>query len=323
MTPLTSSTSVMLVAGLTSTARPLMDLRTIAEWTIRPRLLAVPGVAKVSVFGGDAKSIQVQVDPDQLIRYGIGVNDVMSAARRATGVRGAGFIDMPNQRIVFQSEGQSITPEDLARTVLVSKGDASITLANVADVVEAPEPPIGGAAIGGLPGVQLVVSEQYGANTVEVTQRVEDALADLQASLQPEDVDIHADIFRPANFIDTAMANVGSSLILGALLVIAVLFLFLFNLRAAAISCISIPLSLLAAVIVLNAFGATINTMTLGGLAIAIGVVVDDAVIDVENILRRLRENAERRQAYPPPWHVWFLTPASKCEAPWSTQLSQ
>jgi len=299
MTPLTSSTSVMLVAGLTSAKRSLMELRTIAEWTIRPRLLAVPGVAKVAIFGGDEESVQIQVHPDQLIRYHLGLNDVMDAAERATGIRGAGFIDTANQRIVLQSEGQSITPEDLARTVLVHKGDASVTLANVADVVKAPEPPIGGAAIGGTQGVQLVISEQYGANTVEVTRRVEAAIAGLQESLQREGVDIHPSIFRPADFIDRAMANMGSSLLLGALLVVAVLFLFLFNLRAAAISCVSIPLSLLAAVIVLNGFGVTLNTMTLGGLAIAIGVVVDDAVIDVENILRRLRENAERGERRP------------------------
>lgn len=296
MTPLTSSTSVVLVAGLTSAKRSLMEVRTIADWTLRPRLLAVPGVAKVAVFGGDSKSIQVQVDPDQLITFGLGLNDVVNAAGRATGIRGAGFIDTANQRIVFQSEGQSITPEDLAHTVLVNQGGASVTLANVADVVEAPEPPIGGAAIDGVAGVQLVISEQYGANTVEVTQRLEAALAELQASLQREGVELHPDIFRPANFIDTATANVRSSLLLGALLVIAVLFLFLFNIRTAAISCISIPLSLLAAVIVLYSFGTTLNTMTLGGLAIAIGVVVDDAVIDVENVLRRLRENAKLRQ---------------------------
>jgi CzcA family heavy metal efflux pump len=296
MTPLTSSTSVVLVAGLTSAKRSLMEVRTIADWTLRPRLLAVPGVAKVAVFGGDSKSIQVQVDPDQLITFGLGLNDVVNAAGRATGIRGAGFIDTANQRIVFQSEGQSITPEDLAHTVLVNQGGASVTLANVADVVEAPEPPIGGAAIDGVAGVQLVISEQYGANTVEVTQRLEAALAELQASLQRDGVELHPDIFRPANFIDTATANVRSSLLLGALLVIAVLFLFLFNIRTAAISCISIPLSLLAAVIVLYSFGTTLNTMTLGGLAIAIGVVVDDAVIDVENVLRRLRENAKLRQ---------------------------
>lgn len=299
MTPLTSSTSVVLVAGLTSASRSLMELRTLADWTIRPRLLAVPGVAKVAVFGGDSKSIQVQVDPDQLVSFGIGLNDVVNAAARATGIRGAGFIDTTNQRIVFQSEGQSITPEELAHTVLVNQGGASVTFANVADVVEAPEPPIGGAAIDGVTGVQLVISEQYGANTEEVTKRIEAALAGLQPSLTREDIELHADIFRPANFINTATANVGSSLLVGALLVIAVLFLFLFNVRTAAISCISIPLSLLAAVIVLDAFGAPLNTMTLGGLAIAIGVVVDDAVIDVENILRRLRENAKIRQPRP------------------------
>jgi CzcA family heavy metal efflux pump len=296
MSPLTSSTSVVLVAGLTSTKRSLMELRTIADWTIRPRLLAVPGVAKVAVFGGDSKSIQVQVDPDRLITFGLGLNDVVSAAARATGIRGAGFIDTANQRIVFQSEGQSITPEDLAHTVLVNQGGASVTLANVADVVEAPEPPIGGAAIDGVTGVQLVISEQYGANTVEVTQRLEAAFADLQVSLRRDGVELHPDIFRPANFIDVATDNVRSSLLLGALLVIAVLFLFLFNIRTAAISCISIPLSLLAAVIVLYSFGTTLNTMTLGGLTIAIGVVVDDAVVDVENVLRRLRENAKLRQ---------------------------
>jgi Cu/Ag efflux pump CusA len=216
MSPLTSSTSVVLVAGLTSTKRSLMELRTLADWTIRPRLLAVPGVAKVAVFGGDSKSIQVQVDPDQLITFGLGLNDVVNAATRATGIRGAGFIDTANQRIVFQSEGQSIAPEELAHTVLVNQGGASVTLANVADVVEAPEPPIGGAAIDGVTGVQLVISEQYGANTVEVTQRIEAALTDLQASLQRDGVELHPDIFRPANFIDAATANVRSSLLLGA-----------------------------------------------------------------------------------------------------------
>jgi CzcA family heavy metal efflux pump len=299
ISPLTSSTSVVLVAGLTSTTRSLMELRTIADWTIRPRLLAVPGVAKVAVFGGDSKSIQVQVDPDRLITFGLGLNDVVNAAARATGIRGAGFIDTANQRIVFQSEGQSITPEDLAHTVLVNQGGASVTLANVADVVEAPEPPIGGAAIDGVTGVQLVISEQYEANTVEVTERLQAAFADLQASFRRDGVELHPDIFRPANFIDTATANLRSSLLLGALLVIAVLFLFLFNVRTAAISCISIPLSLLAALIVLYSFGTPLNTMTLGGLAIAIGVVVDDAVIDVENVLWRLRENAKRHRPRP------------------------
>ncbi len=296
ITPLTSSTSIVLVAGLTSGQHSLMELRTSADWTIRPRLLAVPGVAKVAVFGGDEKSLQIQVHPDQLIRFGLGLNDVLNAARQATGVRGAGFIDSANQRIVLRTEGQTLTPADLARTVLVSGGGASVTLGNVADVVEAPVPAIGAAAIMGQPGVVLDISEQYGANTVEVTTRLETALADLRPGLQKAGIDLHDDLFRPANFIDTATGNVRSSLLLGGGLVVIVLFLFLFDLRTAAISCIAIPLSLMAAVIVLQSFGATLNTMTLGGLAISIGVVVDDAVVDVENIVRRLRENSRRSQ---------------------------
>ncbi len=299
MTPLTSSTSRMLVVGLTTQTRSLMDLRTVADWTVRLRLLAVPGVASVTVFGGDKRSIQVQVHPDELIRYQLTLNDVLTAARRSTGVRGAGFIDTKNQRIVFQSEGQSLKPDDIARTVLLSRGAASITLGNVADVVNAPEPPIGGAGIQGRPGVILNVAEQYAADTLKVTQKVEAALQELRPALQADGITIHSDLFRPANFINTATSNVRDSLIVGAVLVIVVLFLFLFDLRTAAISCTAIPLSLLAATLVLERLGASLDTMTLGGLAIAIGVVVDDAVIDVENIVRRLRENRRSSQQQP------------------------
>jgi CzcA family heavy metal efflux pump len=299
MTPLTSSTSTVLVAGLTSETQSLMDVRTTADWTVRPRLLAVPGVANVTVFGRDQRSIQIQVHPDQLIRYNVTLNDVLTVARRATGIRGAGFIDTENQRIVFQTEGQSVTTNDIARTVLLSQGAASVTLGNIADVVEAPEPPIGGAAIQGRPGVILVVSEQYAANTVEVTKGVEAALQELRPVLQADGITLDADLFRPANFIDTATGNVRDSLLLGAVLVTVVIFLFLFDLRMAAVSFTAIPLSLLAGAIALERLGATFNTMTLGGLAIAIGVVVDDAIIDVENIVRRLREN--KRLAEPSP----------------------
>jgi CzcA family heavy metal efflux pump len=299
MTPLTSSTGLVLVAGLTSETRSLMDLRTTADWTIRPRLLAVPGVANVMVFGGDVRSIQVQVHPDQLIRHNVTLNDVLAVARRATGIRGAGFIDTQNQRIVFQTEGQSLTANDIARTVLISQGAASVALGNVADVVETPEPPIGGAAIQGRPGVILNVSEQYAASTVEVTNGVEAALQDLRPVLQAEGIALQADLFRPANFIDTATGNVRDSLLLGTVLVTVVIFLFLFDLRMAAISFTAIPLSLLAGAIVLERLGATFNTMTLGGLAIAIGVVVDDAIIDVENIVRRLRENTRLSEPRP------------------------
>jgi len=300
MTPLTSSTSRTLVVGLTSRTHSLMDLRTVADWTVRLRLLAVPGVASVTVFGRDKRSIQIQVHRDELIRYDLTLNDVVAAARRATGVRGAGFVDTKNQRIAFQSEGQSLKPADIADTVLLSQGAASVTLGSVADVVEAPEPPIGGAEIQGRPGVILNVAEQYGADTIEVTKNLEAALEDLRPGLAADGIAIEPNLFRPANFINTATSNIRDSLILGGVLVILVLTLFLFDLRTAAISCTAIPLSLLAATVVLERLGMTLNTMTLGGLAIAIGVVVDDAVIDVENIVRRLREN--RRSAQPRPF---------------------
>jgi CzcA family heavy metal efflux pump len=299
MTPLTSSSSTVLVLGLTSKTRSLMDLRTLADWTLRLRLLAVPGVAKVAVFGGDVRSIQVQVHPDRLLRHSLSFQDVLEAAQKATAVTGAGFIETANQRIVFQSEGQSIEPEDIARTVVSTSGGASVLLRDVANVVNAPEPPIGGAAIMGEPGVILLVSGQLGANTIDVTEGIEAVLADLQPLIDKEDVELRADLFRPADFIAVSTGNVRDALLLGGALVIVVLCLFLFDIRTATISCLAIPLSLLAAIAVLNAMGATLNAMTLGGLAIAIGEVVDDAVIDVENIARRLRLN--RRLTDPRP----------------------
>lgn len=291
ISPLTSSTSYVLVVGLTSARRSLLDLHTAAEWTVRRRLLAVPGVADVTVFGGDDRSLQIQVHPEKLVQYGLSLTDVLSAARQATGVRGAGFIDTDNQRLLLQAEGQSITPADLARTVVASQGVGRVTLGDVADVLDGPEPAIGAASVGGAPAVVMIVSEQYRANTVDVTKGVEAALAELRPALKAQGIDLHADLFRPASFIARAMDNVRSSLLVGAVLVIIVLSLFLFNWRTAAISVTAIPLSLVAATLALGVLGVSINTMTLGGLAIAIGEVVDDAVIGVENIVRRLREN--------------------------------
>ena len=297
MTPLTSSTSTALVVGLTSTARSPMELRAIAEWTIRPRLLALRGVAKVPIFGSGARSIRVAVHPDALVRYRVALGDVLAAAQRAAGISGAGFVDTPNQRIVLQTHGTPPDPRRIAATPLAAGGAADgpvvtgLTIGDVASVVVAPEPATGGAATEGREGIQLVVSQQYGANTVEVTRRVEAALEDLRPALEREGIELHADLFRPANFIDAATSNVWVALAIGAVLVVVVLALFLFDLRIAAISSIAIPLSLLAALLVLQAFGVSVNTMTLGGLAVSIGVVVDDAVIDIENIVRRLREN--------------------------------
>jgi len=299
MSALTSSTSVVMAVGLTSDRRSMMELRTIADWTLKPRLLAVPGVAKVAVFGGEVKQLQIQVRPERLAKYKLSVEDVLAAARQATGVRGAGFIDNANQRIVLQSEGQALAAEQIARTVLIHQDGGSVTLGDVARVVAAPAPPVGAAAVMGKPAVQLVISDQYGANTLEVTQRIEQALADMQPGLAAQGVGLHT-VFRPADFIQIATRNMQSSLMIGVVLVVVVLALFLFNLRTAAISLLAIPLSLLAASTVLDYLGFSLNTMTLGGLAIAIGLLVDDAVIVVENIYRRLRENRHLEAPQPP-----------------------
>ncbi len=297
--PLTSSTGVVMVIGLTSDTRSLMELRNFAEWTVRPQLLGIPGVAEVIVFGGDVQEFQIQVEPEKLVRYGLSLQDVLSAARRATGVRGAGFIEGANQRMSLHTEGQVGSAEQLAQVVIAYKNGVGVHLGDVADVLVAPAPAVGAAAVEGKPGVMLIVEGQYRANTLAVTESVEKALDALKPVFASNGALLHPDIFRPANFITAAITHVRTALLLGGALVIAVLFLFLLNARTALISAAAIPLSLLTAVIVLHSLGVTLNTMTLGGLAIALGEVVDDAVVDVENIFRRLRENRERSNTLP------------------------
>ena len=297
MTPLTSSTLTVLLVGLTAEARDGMDLRHVAEWTVRRRLQAVPGIAQVSIYGGAVRALQVQVRPDDLIRFQIGLNDVLTAARKATGVRGAGFVDTPNQRVLLRSEGQSLTPEALGRTVLHNDGGASVVLSDVANVTAAPEPAISAALVDGKPGVLLMVGAQVGVDTRAVTARLEAALDELRPVLNREGVSLRADLFRPANFVDVATGNVLQALAFGGVLVVIVLFVFLADWRAALISAAAIPLSLVAAALALQAWGESLNTMTLGGLALAIGEVVDDAVIGVENVSRRLRAARGERPA--------------------------
>jgi CzcA family heavy metal efflux pump len=299
LTPLTSATSTIMGIGFTSDKLSLMGLRTIVDWTVKPRLLGVPGVAGVEVYGGQVRQIQIQYEPDQLVHYAVSINQVLAAAREATGIRGAGFVDTANQRIVVQSEGQSLSPAEVSQTVLVHQDGANVTLGDVAHVVAAPAPPIGAATVGGHLGAVLMVDASYGSNTLQVTSAVDSALKDLEPSLAAQGITVHPQVFRAAEFIHTSLDDVRSSLLIGAVLVVVVLFIFLFNVRTAFISCMAIPLSLLAAVVVLEKFGMSLNTMTLGGLAIAIGVVVDDAVIDVENIYRRLRENRALRSPRP------------------------
>jgi CzcA family heavy metal efflux pump len=291
ITPLTSSASTVLGIGVTSNKRTLTELRTLVDWTIRPHLMAVPGVADVNVFGGKVRQLQIQVDPQQLIRYNIGLQQVMEAASKATGVRGAGYIENQNQRIIINSEGQSFTPEQLAQVTLLHRAGQTIRLGDIGKVVEGEAPSISAAQINGQTGIYLSVQGQLGANTYAVSRALEKAIDQLEPSMKHEQVTLHPALFRPANFIETAIHGVQSDILIGSLLVITVLFLFLFNARTAFISATAIPLSLLTAVVVLQFFDIGLNIMVLGGLAIALGEVVDDAIIDTENIFRRLREN--------------------------------
>ncbi len=291
MSPITTSASLVLSVGLTSDKVSLMTLRTIADWTVKPRLLAVPGVAKIAVWGSEVRQVQIQVRSDQLIKHGLGIEDILSAARRVTGVRGAGFIENKNQRLILQTEGQFVTPDQIAKTAVLRQKGAGVTLGDVARVVDAPASPFGSATIMGKPGVLLDISAQYGTNTLEVTDGIKNALHELQPGLTAQGIELHPEVFRASKFILTAIHNIRWSLTIGGIMVVLVLFLFLFNVRTAAISLTAIPISLLATVVILQRMGFSLNIMTLGGLAIAVGQVVDDAVVDVENILRRLREN--------------------------------
>ena len=291
ITPLTSSASTVLGFGVTSKKRNLMELRTLVDWTIVPHLLAIPGVADVNVFGGEVRQFQVQINPDKLKRYNLSITDVVNAAQKATGVSGAGFIQNNNQRIIVNTEGQATSVNVLAKAVIAYKNGQSISLGDVGQVVEGAAPSISSAAINQETGIYLSVQGQLGANTDAVTQAIENALQELKPTLEKEQVTLHEGLFRPANFIETAIEGVRSDILIGSILVIAILFLFLFNARTAFISATAIPLSLLTAIVVLSYFKIGLNIMVLGGLAIALGEVVDDAIIDTENIFRRLKEN--------------------------------
>ncbi|HWQ38203.1 MAG TPA: efflux RND transporter permease subunit [Burkholderiales bacterium] len=299
MTPLTSSASTVLGMGVTSARRSLMELRTLTDWTIRPHLLAVPGVAEVNVFGGEVRQWQIQVEPERLRRYGLSINEVVDAARNATAAAGTGAVRTANQHIIIEAKTQPAGPEEVGRAVLAWRDGQAVRIADVARVTEGAAPSIGAAAIDGTPGVFMMVQGQLGANTHAVTRALERAIEELKPLLDKEQVMLHAELFRPANFIETAIRNLRRDIAIGSALVVLVLFLFLFNKRTAFICTLAIPVSLLAAVLVLDHFGVALNVMVLGGLAIALGEVVDDAIIDTENIFRRLRLN--RAAAHPRP----------------------
>ncbi len=297
MVPLSSSSATVLTLGLRSATRNLMELRDLVDWTVAPRLLAVPGVADVNVFGGAIRQLQIQPDFGKLRRHGLSLQDVLTASEQATGMPGAGFIENANQRIALNVTGLPATAEALRQVVVLRKEGQQVTLGDVATVTAGARPPIGAAAIGGQPAIVLMVIGQYGANTLSVSRSVERVLEDFATLFSQQAIDFHPRLFRPADYIEQSLRNLSGHLVIGGLMVVAVLYLFLFSLRTALIPALAIPLSLLAAGVTLLALGVHLNIMVLGGLAIALGEVVDDAIIDTENIFRRLREN---RQAVRP-----------------------
>ena len=292
LSPLVSSTMDLLKIGLLSDQVDAFTLRDTADWIIKPRLLAVPGVAHVLVFGGEVRQIQIQPDTAKLASFGISFTQVADAAHAALPLRGAGFIDIPAQRVLLQSPTPQPDIEAIRQAVLTERNGTPILLRDVAQVEMAPALKFGDALVMGKPGVTLSLASQYGASTLTATLAVEKALADLAPALKAQGITLYAGLHRPANFIQRALGNLKNSLLIAAVLILAVLYLFLRDFRAALIAFTAIPLSMLAAIAVLNRMGLTLNTMTLGGFAVALGVLVDDAIIGIENILRRLRENA-------------------------------
>jgi len=293
LAPISSIMGEILFFAISSDTDDQLMLRTVADTVVRRRILAVPGVSQVTPIGGAERQFQVVAHPDHLRANNVAVNELLDAVRGASQNTSAGIYIEGPQEYVLQTIGRVHTPAEIGDSVVAMRGDRSVFVRDVADVREGPALKRGEGSRNGKPAVIVGVQKQPGANTIELTARLDRELDALQREL-PSGMTIDRRIFRQADFIEVAVANVIKALRDGGLLVVVIVLMFLANFRAAAITLTAMPLSLAAAVLVLWAFGATINTMTLGGMAIAIGALVDDAIIDVENVVRRLRENAAR-----------------------------
>ena len=291
MGPQSSILGEVLIVGLTSDSTSMIDLRTIADWTIRPRLLSTGGVAQVSVLGGDIKEYQVLIDPARMRHYGVSLDEVMAVTSNMNQNVNGGIIYEHSNEYIVRGMLSTTDVEQMGRAVIKTIDGVPVTLEDVADVkIGSQEPKLGLASERGKPAVLVTVSKQPQTGTIELTEKLIAALDDVQKNLPP-DVKISTDIFRQSRFIDSSIDNVKSSLYEGAIFVIIVLFLFLANVRTTLISLVTLPLALVVAILTLHYLGLSINTMSLGGMAIAIGSLVDDAIVDVENVWKRLREN--------------------------------
>lgn len=287
--PSLSSTSRVLKIGMSSESFTQMEISEIAKWTVRPRLMAVPGVANVAIWGQRDRQFQVMVSPQELAVHDVSLDQVIAAARNATSLEGGGYMDTPNQRLAIRHTSAIRDTKDLANAVVKTSDGAALKLGDVAEVQIGSPLAIGDAVINEGTGILLIVEMYPWGNTLDVTRGVEAALKLLEPGL--EGIEVDSTIFRPATFIERSLGNLTHALILGCLLVVAVLVTFLMDWRAAFISLLAIPISLVVAIFIIRALGQTVNTMVIAGLAIALGSLVDDAIIDVENISRRLRLN--------------------------------
>lgn len=291
--PQSSILGEMLIVGLTADSTSMLDLRTIADWTIRPRLLSTGGVAQVAVLGGDIKEYQVQLDPERMRHYGVTLSEVMNITREMNLNANGGVLYEYGNEYIVRGVLSTDKVDQIAKAVVRSNGvsGAPILLEDIADVqVGAKLPKLGTASERGKHAVLLTVTKQPATSTLELTDKLEASLQDLQKNL-PADVKVSTDIFRQSRFIESSIGNVQKSLLEGGIFVVIVLFLFLANIRTTVISLVTLPLSLITSILALHYMGFTINTMSLGGMAIAIGSLVDDAIVDVENVYKRLREN--------------------------------
>lgn len=295
--PQSSILGELMIIGLTADTTSLRELRTLADWTIRPRLLSTGGVAQVTVMGGDIKEYQILLDPGRMKHFGVGLDEVIAVVQEMNRNASGGVLYEFGNEYIVRGVLSTDKVEELKKAVVKSPGDIPVTLDDIAEVrIGAKAPKLGVASERGIPAVLMTVTKQPSTSTLELTEKLDRSLAELQKSL-PADVKVSTDIFRQARFIDSSIDNVQKSLYEGAVFVVIVLFIFLMNVRTTVISLVTIPISILVAILTLKLLGLTINTMSLGGIAIAIGSLVDDAIVDVENVYKRLCENRRKPKA--------------------------
>ncbi len=292
--PQSSILGELMIVGLTADTTSMQELRTLADWTLRPRLLSTGGVAQVTVIGGDIKEYQILLDPQRMKHYGVSVDEVLAVVQNMSRNANGGVLNQYGNEYLIRGMLSTTSTSEMAKAVVKTVDNNPVLLEHIADVrIGGKTPKVGVASEKGKAAVFLTITKQPNTNSLELTEKLDAAIAEMQAQL-PEDIHISTDAFRQARFIDNSIDNIQKALLEGAVFVVIVLFFFLMNARTTLISLIALPLSLLVAILALEALGLTINTMSLGGMAIAIGSLVDDAIIDVENVFKRLRENFRR-----------------------------